>query len=330
MSLPKTFRILYASPVPNGKPRFEEVPFPTPGDNEVVVKIEYAPLNPSDLLVMSGNSKYVDKDPSPVGQEGSGTVVLVGANLKVPHKVGDRVHVAEGGTYGQYALVQSDNVFPILGDLSFEEAASHYINPATVYLMGVKVEEGGHKAAIHTAGSSALGRMLIRYFKHKGIKLINVVRREEYIEELKALGADYVLNSTAPDFEAKLKEIAEKEEATIAFDAVSGSFTGKVFTALPPNSVLYVYGALDGLEVKGITIPELMKEKTLKYLIIFSFIEQVRKKGELAKLFDEVHKLLPTVFSSKIQKIFKIEDLEEALAFYEKNSSKGKILFKPN
>ncbi len=330
MSLPQTFRILYPASAPGGQPRFEDIPFPTPGENEVVVKIEFAPLNPSDIGVMHGYGKYTNKEPYPVGQEGSGTVVSVGTNLKVPHKVGDRVHVADAGTYGQYIITNSDNVSPILGDLSFEEAASHYINPATVYLMGVRAEEGGHKAAIHTAGSSALGRMLIRYFKQKGIKLINIVRKDEYIEELKQEGADYVLNSQAPDFEAQLKELAEKENATIAFDAISGDFTGKVLAAQPNGSTCYVYGALDGVKVGGVTVTELIKDKAVKGLIIFSYIEELRKKGQLAKFFDEVHSLLPTTFSSKIQKVYKMEDLQEALVCYKDNSSKGKILLKPN
>ena len=330
MSLPQTYKTLYRANVPGEKPKFETVPFPTPGDNQVVVKIEYAPLNPSDILVMHGYSKYQDRDPYPCGQEGSGTVVSLGTNLKVPHKIGDRVHVADCGTYGQYILTDSDNVSPILGDLSFEEAASHYINPATVYMMGEKVEQGGHKAAIHTAGSSALGRMLIRYFKYKGIPLINIVRNDKYIEELKAEGADYVLNSQAPDFEAKLKELAEKEKATIAFDAISGLFTAKVVAAQPRDSICYVYGCLEGVEMRGITFLEIIKDKAIQGLYIFSYIEKLREEGVLAKLFDDVHALLPTLLSSKIQKIYKMEELEEALAFYDKNSSNGKILFKPN
>jgi len=328
MSLPQTFRILYPATVPGGKPRFEHVPFPTPGDNEVVVKIEYAPLNPSDIGVMHGYSKYTNKEPYPVGQEGSGVVVSIGTKLKVPHKVGDRVHVADAGTYGQFIITKADNVSPILGDLSFEEAASHYINPATAYLMGLRAKEGGHQAAIHTAGSSALGRMLIRHFKHIGIKLINVVRNDKYIEELKDEGADYVLNSQAPDFEARLKEIAEKESATLAFDAMSGSFTAKIVAAQPRNSICYVYGALESFKVGDVGIFDLFKNKLVGGLLIFEYIEELREKGELAKFYDDVHALLPTLFSSKIQKIYKMEDLEEALAFYDKNSSKGKILLK--
>ncbi len=171
MSLPQTFKILYPSAEKGGLPRVEEVPLVLPGENQVLVKIEFAPLNPSDLVTMGGLAYFFNRDPYPCGHEGSGTAVAVGQNLKNPYKVGDRVHVAELGTYGQYVLAETEYISPILGDLSFEEAASHYINPATVYMFGQKIDEGGHKAAIHTVGASAIGRMMIRYFKEKGIKL---------------------------------------------------------------------------------------------------------------------------------------------------------------
>lgn len=86
-----------------------------------------------------------------VGLEGSGTVVAIGENPKLAHKIGDRVHVAGLGTHGQYFLTNSENCISIEGGLSFEEAASHFINPGTVCYMGRVAEIGGHKAVIHTA-----------------------------------------------------------------------------------------------------------------------------------------------------------------------------------
>jgi len=102
--------------------------------------------------------------------------------------------------------------------------------------MGVLADRGGHKAAIHTAGSSALGRMLIRYFKAKNITLINIVRKQEFVEELEKEGADYVLNSQAADFEERSKEIVQKENATLALDAIGGDFTNNILKAQPAGS----------------------------------------------------------------------------------------------
>lgn len=324
-SLPTTNKVIRGE---NGKPKLVEIPLEQPSTNQVLVKIEFAPINPTDLLNIAGHYKtLLGFDPPGKGSEGSGTIVAVGDNLKVPHKVGDRVHVNGPGTFQQYLVVSSEQASPILQpDLSFEDAASHFVNPATVHYMGYLAEKGNHKAAIHNAGSSALGRMLIRYFKQKGIKLINIVRREEYVEKLlKEEGADYVLNSTAPDFEAKLKELAEKENATIAFDAIAGDFTNKILVAQPPNSTIHVYGVLGGTEVKSISITELFKQKVLKSLFLPDYLNELTPEQQV-KMIHEIHSLLPTVLRSHVQKKFKIDDYKEAFEYYHENSSKGKIL----
>jgi len=330
-SLPQTFKALL-SQGPGKAPQVEFIPLPKPGKNQVIVKMEFAPINPSDIATMYGGYRTPSGDKKAlVGFEGSGTIVAVGEDLLIQHQVGDKVHCSGIGTMAEYLVANSENCSKIQGDLSFEHAACHFVNPGTVYYMGYLVEKGGHKAAIHTAGTSALGRMLIRYFKHKGIKLINIVRRDDYNEELTKLGADYILNSQAPDFEAKLKEIAEKENATISFDAISGDFPAKLIHAQPPGSICYVYGALSGeREVKAVSILDLFKGKQLAGLYLTNFVDQMAKTGEITKVFAEIHSLLPSIFKSEIQKVFTLDNIQEALAYYNQNSSKGKILLKPN
>jgi len=324
MSLPETQRVIQGDQ--NGEPIFKDVPLPKPSQNEVIVKVEFAPVNPTDLIRLKGF--YGDN--KIIGSEGSGVVVAVGENLKVPHKIGDKVHIIGPGTYAQYIVVKSESVFPILvKDLSLEEAASHFVNPATVHYMSYLAEKGGHKAAIHTAGSSALGRMFIRYFKLKGIKTINIVRRDDYTEELLKEGADYVLNSKAPDFEEKFKEIATKENATIAFDAIAGDFTNKVVKAQPPRSTVYIYGLLGGNEIKNISIPDLFQRKTIATVYLPDYLEDSNEQ-QLQNIFKETHGLLNTVFKSNVIKVFPLDQIKEALAYYQENSSKGKILLKPN
>lgn len=138
------------------------------------------------------------------------------------------------------------------------------------------------------------------------------------------------MNSQAPDFEASLKEVAEKENATMALEAIAGDFTEKVFHALPPNSTLYLYGALSGDSIKNINIFYFFQNKTMEVLNIFNYSAELTKKGELVDFYKEIHKYLSTIFKSTIQKVFKLEDIKEALAYYEENSSKGKILIQPN
>ena len=326
MSLPETYKAIV--PDENKLPLYKEFPLPKPSANQVLIKVSFAPINPTDLMRMRG---FYSLHTSLIGSEGSGVVAAVGENLKVPYKVGDRVHITDS-TWGQYMLANSEDISPILqDDLSFEDAASHFVNPATVYYMGVLAERGNHKAAIHTAGASALGKMLIRHYEEKGIKLINIVRKEEQIEELLKEGADYVLNSQSPDFEAKLKELAEKENATIAFDAIAGDFTAKVMKCQPAKSHIYAYGALSGSPIlTGLNRVELMKGKVLKVLFVPNFMREVTEKGQALETTNAFHSLLPTTFKTNIHKIYNVEDIKEAIEYYEKNSSKGKILLKFN
>jgi len=327
ISLPEKYKVIV--PDEKGQPTLKEFPIQHPSTNQVLVRVEFTPLCVYDNGLLARGA--ASKDPNArYGSEGSGIVVEVGKNLKRSFKVGDRVHVRVG-CWAQYLLANSEEVFPILHkDLSLEDACAHWINPATVHYMGAEAGKGGHKAVIQTAAGSVLGRMAIRYFKLKGIKTINVVRRDDVIEELKKEGADYVLNSQAAGFEDKLKELAEKENATLAFDAVAGDFTNVILKNQPPGSTILVYGLMSGWTVNNINIMELFKQKTLGGLVVSNHIAEYAQKGELEKLATDLHKLLPTVFKSHIHKIFKIDDIKEAFAYFEENSSKGKIIIQLN
>lgn len=329
MSLPQTYRALQAEGI-DQPPKIVELPLPTPGKDQVLVKVAFAPINPAEIAVISGHYP-ADPIPSPrfVGWEGSGVVATVGEDLKLAHKVGDRVHINANGVMAEYVLANSESFLPVQEGLSLEDASNHFINPATVVYMGIVAERGGHKALLHTAGASQLGRMMIKYFKLKGLKLVNVVRRDDVIQELLDDGADYVLNSQSEGFEEKLKEICEKENVTLAYEAVCGSFTNTILKALPPKSEVIISGALTGMEIKDLSIMELFKGKTIGGLFLYTYIDELAKKGgqeEVNKFVQEVHSYLPGALKTQIQKIYKFDEIFEALEFYKKSSSKGKIV----
>ena len=308
----------------------KELPIPTPGKNQLLVKIAYAPINPSDISATKGFYDTGKQPPFTPGFEGSGVIVEVGPELLVQHKVGDRVSVIGVGTWGEYVLIDSYSAFPISQENSLEEAASHWVNPATATLMiEEEVVKGNHKAVIHTAGASALGRMLIRYLKEIGVKSINIVRKDEYIKELQELGADYVLNSTAPDFEVTLKKIANEESATLCFEAVGGALFGKVVSAMPPKSHVLSYGALESGSISGVAVPDLLfNQKVLRGFWLTALAKSYNLK-QLQELGAKCQLKLKTTLKSEINKIFKYEEVNEALEYYKKFASKGKILFHP-
>jgi len=328
-SLPQTYKALAAQEDSTPR-RLVELPLPKPGPNQILIRMAFVPINQSDLLCSKGFYRLIETSPYFVGLEGSGVIVEIGEGVKTPLKVGDKVHVHSRGTHAQFLLVDPDEISPISSDLSLDEAASHIINPGTVSYMVALAVRGGHKAVVSTAASSALGKMLIRALKAKGIKSINTVRQDKYIEPLKKEGADYVLNSEAADFETQLKELAEKENATIAFDAINGHFTDKLLHNLPAHSTIYVYGALGGVKYDLNEVRHFEHGKTISGLLYTSYIEEFKQRGEMDKYYEEIHAPLKTIFKSHVQKIYPLDDIIEAFEYYEKNSSKGKVLIKAN
>jgi len=327
MSLPQTYKAI--QPDQNGDPIIKEFPLQEPSINQVLVRVEYTPLNIWDFKFVKRGTPFHTENPH-YGTEGAGTVVAVGKDLKRSFKVGDRVLV-RAGAWSQYLLAKSEDIFPLLqNDLSLEDACAHWVNPLTVHYMASIAEKGDHKAVILTAAASELGRMAIQYFKLKGIKIIAVIRRQEQIEELKKEGADHVLNLKDADFEDKLKELAEKENVTLAFDAIGGDLANVVLTGLLPGGKYIVYASLGGPTLNNISIMELFKGKTISHINASNHQNEYAAKNELDVLAKELHELLPTAFRTRINKVFKLEDFNEALAYKDSISSQGKVVLKLN
>jgi len=159
-------------------PKLTSLDIPTPGPNKLLVKIEFAPVNPIDFLIAKGHVPTGFQLPFTLGYEGSGTVVEVGPDCKIAFKSGDRVSVvAVAGTWAEYAVIDSDDAYPIAPENTFEEAACHWVSPGTTLLMVEEVVKGEHKACIQSAAASAVGKMFIRTLKDLSIKSINLVRR---------------------------------------------------------------------------------------------------------------------------------------------------------
>ena len=310
-----------------------ELEIPQISDDEILVKVEAASINPTDVYFVSG--KYPIKTPTPhgAGFEGSGTAVEVGKNHATRIKAGDKVCFCGGpvglaGTWAQYHKLPGETVFPMHPDNSFEEAAAHFINPVTLVLMLKEVQREGHKAVIHSAGASALGKMMIKLFKEHGIKTINLVRRDDVKEELSKLGADYVLNIKDSDFEKQLEEVIKKEQPTKFYDAIAGDFTVKILRMMPPKSIISVYGILSGKQEITVTVLDLFGNKTLNSFVIYNDYATLSFE-EKVKLAEYIQERLKTTLKSDVAKTFPLEKVNEAIAHSVEFASKGKTLIKP-
>ncbi|WP_372627922.1 zinc-binding dehydrogenase [Arsukibacterium sp.] len=228
----------------------QNIDMPKPGADEVVIRIEAAPLNPSDLAVMfsaadmttakqSGTEQHpvitadvpakamsavktrVGKAVS-VGNEGAGTVIAAGTSAGAQALLGKTVAVIGGGTYRQYLCAKVQSCLALKDGTTAKQGASSFVNPLTALAMVETMRAEGHKAIIHAAAASNLGQMLNRICIADGIDLINIVRKSEQETLLRDMGAKYVVNSSKESFLADLTAAIIETGATIAFDPIGG------------------------------------------------------------------------------------------------------------
>ncbi len=238
-----------------------EIDVPEPAHNEVLVQIEAAPINPSDLGLMFGaadlsSARLAEREGQPallldvptaamramaprighwmpVGNEGSGRVVAAGSHPDAKAFMGRRVGMFGGEMYAGYRCVPVEQCMPFSDAISAEQAASCFVNPMTALGFMETRDIEGQKAIVHTAAASNLGQMLHRLCEADDIPLVNIVRSDEQVALLKSLGADWVLNSGDADFMSKLIEALVATGATLAFDAIGGGKgVNRILTAM--------------------------------------------------------------------------------------------------
>ena len=243
--LPDTMRTVVIDE-PGAEPRIEERPLPRPAPGEVLVRIAASPINPSDLMALQGLYGTSWAFPLIPGFEGSGRVVAAGGGLLGRYLMGRSVACVadKQGLWAEYAVTRAARCVALPGDLPLGPAAMSFVNPLTALALVRIAGRGGHGSAISTAAGGALGRMIQARARMQGLKIINVVRRPEQAEEMRAAGVSRVLSTEAPDFDERLAEICRRLRCRIAFDAVGGALTGRLVQAMGRRSEVLVYGAL--------------------------------------------------------------------------------------
>lgn len=223
---------------------------PTPGRNEVLVRIAASPVNPSDLLFLEGQYAFRKQLPAIPGLEGCGRVVATGPGLLARRLAGKRVScapaVSAGGAWAQYAVAPATQCFLLPDRIDDKQGATGLVNPLAAVGLLERVAALKSKAMISTAAASALGQMLRRVARHRGIQVINVVRRPDQVALIQAQGADHVVDSSDGDFSIQLKDLVDRLDARVALDAIGGAMTGLLLAALPPGGRLVQYGLLSG------------------------------------------------------------------------------------
>jgi NADPH:quinone reductase len=238
-----------------------DVPVPTPATNEVLVRVEASPINPSDLgsLVatadmttatvagtperpvvtaslregtLRGLSSRLDAS-LPVGNEGAGTVVAAGSSPTAQALLGQTVGIASGAMYSQYRVVDAASCLVLPEGTTARDGASNFVNPMTALGMVETMCRERHSGLVHTAAASNLGQMLVKLCLKDGVPLVNIVRKPEQEELLRSLGAVHVCNSTSSTFTTDLIDALKATSATLAFDATGGgTLTSQILSGM--------------------------------------------------------------------------------------------------
>lgn len=257
--LPDTYRRLVSTVTPEGQVKLslQDMPLPSLNDDDVLVRVEATPINPSDLAVLlaltdgtqftrDGDAATAPLNPAvqralsaragvdlPVGNEGAGEVVAAGQSPAAQALIGKTVALAGGGFYAQYRKVRAADCMIVPDGTSAEEGASSYVNPLTALGMVGTMKREGYKGLVHTAAASNLGQMLVKLCAADGVPLVNIVRSEAQASLLRDLGAEHVVDMTADDFLPKLIDAIAATNAYLAFDAVGGGkLAGQILTAM--------------------------------------------------------------------------------------------------
>ena len=238
----------------------ESTAMPEPKEDEVLIRIEASPINPSDLGLLIGPADVSSMSVSgegenavvtmdipegllrmletrldqslPVGNEGGGVVVKAGSK-DLEDLVGKTVGVAGGSMYSQYRCVNAASCFVMHEGITSAESASCFVNPLTALGMVETMRLENHSALVHTAAASNLGQMLIKICLDEDVPLVNIVRKEEHVEKLNSLGAKFVCNSSKETFMQDLVSALVETGATIGFDATGGGkLSGQILTAM--------------------------------------------------------------------------------------------------
>jgi NADPH2:quinone reductase len=237
------------------------IPTPDPKPEEVIVRVEASPINPSDQGLLFGGADLTTAKASgpadnptvtasiapavmkamagrldqslPVGNEGAGVVVRAGESPAAQALMGKTVAILGGAMYSQYRCIKAAQCLVLPPGTTPAEGASCFVNPLTALGMVETMRVEGHKALVHTAAASNLGQMLNKICLKDSVGLVNIVRKREQVDVLKKLGAPHVCDSSSPTFMDDLTDALLATGATVAFDAIGGGkLAGQILTAM--------------------------------------------------------------------------------------------------
>jgi len=310
-----------------------EIPIPKPGKNQVLVRVEDAPIHPIDRLIMDNEYKIPSKS---LGVEGSGQIIELGEGVPLEllnKKVGfwgNFLSESFHGSWAQYTVIDVEpRMFTVFDDkLDFSTFACSFYNPLGARGLYSFIESGGFKSVVLDASSSVLVRIILHLCKQSGVNTIGLVSTNEHKEELLKAGATVILNCKEEGFDDLFKNAVNEFDARIFLDAYGGDCVTKIMKMMPVDTHLVNYGKLSGEDVPE----EYRKSKNFKrFNVLKCYLDLPLEKR--AEILDRIKNDITTggnIYGTKILKEFGLKDWQLALhEESEKTMGTGKFLLRP-
>ncbi len=313
-----------------GKPsdvlQIEEVAVPSLGPDDVLVKVGLSPINPSDVMFIQNLYGIRPQFPSPAGFEGYGVIEAVGENVKMTK--GTRVSFRGMGAWGEYVTTSQFYVIPVPDAMPDSSAAQLFVNPFTAVVM---VEESGVKEGewlLITACGSALGKAAVQLCKKKGIKTIGTVRRNEMVDELKAFGADEVINISEENLPQRVMEITGKGVEGV-LECVGGATTEEAMKCMKRGGLMQIYGLMS-LEDPRLNIGLMIfKELKIRGFWLTDWLKRVSPETSRGVAKEVISLLATGEIQMPVESYYGLDEIGKAATHADAPGRWGKILVKP-
>jgi len=314
---------------PHTRIRCIERDTPAPGAGEVLIEMIAAPINPSDVLTITGQYGALPPLPAIGGNEGVGRVAALGDGV-TGLAVGTRVLMpVAAGSWVSHTLAKAATLMPLPAEGDALQLAMLTVNPPTAaLLLSEFVELQAGDWVIQNAANSAVGEYVIQLAKARGLHTVSVVRRQEMVPVLEALGGDVVLVD-GPDLAARVAAATNGAKVRLALDAVGGSATDRLAQSVAVSATVVNYGAMSGEACKVAPGSFVFRNVTLRGFWLAFWFRQATVAQQMALYGDLAQRIARGELSARVQRTFPLAQVQDAVALAASGGRDGKVLLVP-
>lgn len=302
---------------------------PTPGPGDVLIEMLAAPINPSDVLTITGQYGALPPLPAIGGNEGVGRIAALGDGVTAP-AVGTRVLMPiAAGSWVSHTVARAASVVPLPPDGDALQMAMLTVNPPTAaLLLSEFVALAPGDWVVQNAANSAVGEYVIQLAKARGLRTVNVVRRDNMIPVLAALGGDVVL-ADGPDLAARIAAATGGAPIRLALDAVGGSATDRLAQSIAVGGTVVNYGAMSGEACKVAPGSFVFRNITLRGFWLAFWFRQATADQQRALYGDLAQRIARGELTARVHRTFPLAQVQDAVALAAAGGRNGKVLLVP-